>query len=106
MSNTTDPELSFVITNVCKPPKSFYFPEIAQPVMFVWFEEFPWACYSCWEDRTDCLPCVSFVLKMWKNPYNKPYQTWKTVKSFKNHQNIVTETHKKRQILIQRFVGE
>ena len=41
MSNTTDPEECSLITNVCKPPKSFDFPEIWQPFMFVWFEECP-----------------------------------------------------------------
>ena len=35
MSNTADPELPFLISNVCKSPKNFDFPEIAQPVTFV-----------------------------------------------------------------------
>ena len=60
MSNTTDPELCCLITNVCKPPPNFDFVEIEQQFMFVWFEEFPWVCYSCSEDRTYCLPCVLF----------------------------------------------
>ena len=45
MSNTTDPELCSLITNVCKPPKNLDFQEIAQPFMFVWFEECPWVCH-------------------------------------------------------------
>ena len=40
MSNTTDPEVLSLITNVCKPPKCFDFPETEQPYRFVWFEEF------------------------------------------------------------------
>ena len=60
MSNTTDPELCFLITNLCQPPKNFDFPETAQPFRFVWFEKFPWICYSCWQDRTSCLPCALF----------------------------------------------
>ena len=46
------------------------------------------------------------VIKMWENPYKKPYQIWKTVKAFKKHQNVLTRIHKKRQILFQRFVCE
>ena len=42
MSDTTDPELSSLITNVWKPPKNFDFPESEQLYRFVWFEEFPW----------------------------------------------------------------
>ena len=52
MSDTIDPELCSLITNVCKPPQNFDFPEAEQPLRFVWFEEFPWVCYSWWEDRT------------------------------------------------------
>ena len=37
MSDTTDPELFSLITNVCKPPKSFDFAEAEQPFRFVWF---------------------------------------------------------------------
>ena len=51
MSDTTDSELCCLITNVCKPPKNFDFPETGQPFRFAWFEEFPWV-YSRWEDRT------------------------------------------------------
>ena len=57
---STDPGLWFLITNVCKPPKHFDFPEIAQPFRFVWFEEFPLVCYSRWEDKSYYMPCVLF----------------------------------------------
>ena len=60
MSDTTDPELCSLITYVCKPPKNFGSPEIEQPFRFVLFEEFRWICYSRWEDRTYCLPCILF----------------------------------------------
>ena len=45
---------------------------------------------------------------MWENPYKKKiYQTWQTaVKTFKQHQNVPRETHKKRQILFHRFFDE
>ena len=82
MLKTTDPELSSVITNVCKPPKNFYFPEIAQPVMFVWFEEFPWVCYSCWEDRFYCLHCVLFGFK------NVEKSLQQTISNMENSKNI------------------
>ena len=58
-----DPEQCSLITNACKPPRNFDFPEIAPPVRFVWFEEFPWVCYSRWEDRTCCLTDVLFGFK-------------------------------------------
>ena len=38
MSDTTDPELRSLITNVCKPPQNFDFPGAEQPFRFVWFE--------------------------------------------------------------------
>ena len=44
MSDTTDPELCFLITNVCKPPEHCDTPETEQPFRFVRFEEFPWVC--------------------------------------------------------------
>ena len=72
MSNTIDPELCFLITSVCKAPKNIDFPEIGQPFRFVWFEECPWVCYSRWEDKTYCLPCVLFGYKTWENLYKKP----------------------------------
>ena len=50
MSNTNDPELCSLITNACKPPKNFDFPETVQLFKFVWFEEYPWICYSRWEE--------------------------------------------------------
>ena len=44
---------------------------------------------------------------MGQNPYKKPYQRRKTVKSFKKHQNVLTGTHEKRQIIsFHRFAGE
>ena len=60
MSDTADSELCSLITNVRKPPKTFDFPEAEQHCSFVWFENFLWVCYSWWEDRTCCLPCVLF----------------------------------------------
>ena len=60
MSDTTDPEKCSPITKVCKPSKNFDSPEAVQLFMFVWFEEFPWVCYSWWEDGTYCLLCVLF----------------------------------------------
>ena len=63
MSDTTDPELLSLITNVCKPPTNFDFPKAEQPFEFVWFKKIPWVCYSWWEDRTYCLPCVLFGQK-------------------------------------------
>ena len=104
---TINPELVSLITNVGKLPKNFDFPVIAQHFIFVWFEEFPWVCYSCWEDRTYCLSCVLFGYKNGTKPLQKPYQRRKTVNSFKKHQTVLTGTHKKRQIILfHRFAGE
>ena len=55
MSDTTDPELCSLTTNLCKLPKNLDFPEAKESFRFVWFEEFPWDCYSWWEDRIYCL---------------------------------------------------
>ena len=104
---TINPELVSLITNVCKLPKNFDFPVIAQHFIFVWFEEFPWVCYSCWEDRTYCLSCVLFGYKNGTKPLQKPYQRRKTVNSFKKHQTVLTGTHKKWQIILfHGFAGE
>ena len=59
--------------------------------------------------RIEPFPCLVFylVVNMWENLYKKPYQSWQTVlKTFKKHKNIPTTTHKKRQILFQRFLVE
>ena len=56
MSRTTYPELYFIITNVCKPPQNFDFPETEQPFTFVLLEEFQWVSYCSWEDGTYYLP--------------------------------------------------
>ena len=45
---------------MCKPPKEFDLPEAEQTFRFVWFEEFPCACYFWWEDRNYFLPYVLF----------------------------------------------
>ena len=104
MSNTTNHELCYLITNVCKAPKNFDFSETVQPFRFVWFEGCPWVCYSRWEGKAYCFLCV---INLWENLYKNPYQTWKTVvKIFKKHKNFPRGTHKKRQILFQRFLGE
>ena len=96
MTKTTNPELCSLITNVCKLPKNFDFPEIMQPFRFVWFEECPWVCYSWWEDETYCLPCVLFGYKKWESLYKTLYLTWETVvKIFKKHRYVPTGTHKK-----------
>ena len=63
MSETTDPELCSLITNVSNPPKNFDFPEAEQLFRFTWFEKFPWVYHSWWEDRTFSLPCVLFGRK-------------------------------------------
>ena len=51
--------------------------------------------------RIEPIACPVFYLsmKMWEDLYKKQYQKWQTaVKTFKIHQNVPTETHKKRQI--------
>ena len=70
MSNTTNPELCSLKTNVCKPPKNFDFSEIVQPFRFVWFEECPWVCYTRWEDKTYCLPCALYIYYIYMYVYN------------------------------------
>ena len=104
MSDTTDPELCFLITNVCEPSKNFDFPETEQFFRFAWFKKFRWVCYSRWDDRTCCLPCVLFGHKNLGKSLQKSYQKWQTaVKMFKKHQNVPTGTHKNRPILFHRF---
>ena len=46
--------------------------------------------------RIEPIACLVFylVIKMWENPYKKPYQIWKTVETFKKHQNCLTGEHK------------
>ena len=46
MSGTTDLELCSLITNMCKPPQTFDFPEAEESFKFALFEEFPWVCFS------------------------------------------------------------
>ena len=46
MLDKTDPALCSLITKLCKPPQNFDFPENKNRFRFIWFEEFPWVCYS------------------------------------------------------------
>ena len=95
-----------------KPPKNFDFPETDRFFRFVWFEEFPWVCYSRWEGGGYCLPCILFGHKVvgssgLENIYKKLYQTWPTaVKTLKKHRYSPTGKHKKSQILLTRFLNE
>ena len=97
----TDPELCYLIANVCKPPKNYFdFPEIAQFFRFGWFEEFPWAYYSRWEDRTNYLPCILFGYKNVGKSLQKVISNMgNSCKNIKKHQNVPRGTHRKRQIL-------
>ena len=78
--------------------------------MFVWFEEFPWVCYSWWEDGAYCLPCVLLGNKVVRsssleNLYKKPYRTWPmAVKTFKNIKMLQRGHTKKTKILLARFI--
>ena len=89
MSDIRDAELYSLITNVHEPPKKFDFPESERSFRFVWLEEFPWVCYSRWEDSTFFPPCVLSGNKVverssLENLYRKPYRTWPTgVKTLK-----------------------
>ena len=107
MSDKTDLELCSFITNVCKPPKNFCFPEAEQPFRFDWFEEFLWLCYSFWEDRTYCLPCVLFGHKNVGKSLQKVIS--KLVNSSKNIQKTSKcsdgNTQKEANIF-HRFLGE
>ena len=74
-SDLTDPQLYFLIKNVCKPHETFDLPETDQHFRFVWFQELPWLFYSRWEMG---LYCVSFVHKSTsysrkKNFYLQPF---------------------------------
>ena len=60
MSDKTDPALCSLITKLCKPPQNFDFPENKNRFRFIWFEEFPWVCYSWWEIQTYSLHCALF----------------------------------------------
>ena len=66
MSETICPELCSLIINVSKSPKYFDFSETEKSVSFVWFEKFPWICYSWWEDKASCLLVFSLVIKFGK----------------------------------------
>ena len=83
MSDISDAELYSLITNVHEPPKKFDFPESERSFRFVWLEEFPWVCYSRWEDSAFFPPCVLSGNKVverssLENLYRKPYRTWPT----------------------------
>ena len=96
MSEPNNSELYSLITNVCKPPKIFDFPETEQPL--AWFEKFPWVCYFWWDDRTYYLPCVLFdhknvrksLQKTISNMANSSKSIQKTSKCSKGKTNIIS----------------
>ena len=89
MSDTT---VFSLITNVCKPPKNIDFTEAKQLFMFAWFEEFPWVCYSWWEDRTYCLPCVLFGHKNMEKSLQKTISKMTNNGNTPKEANIVSQT--------------
>ena len=88
MSRTTYPELYFIITNVCKPPQNFDFPETEQPFTFVLLEEFQWVSYCSWEDGTYYLPQVLF------GPKNVENFSQETISNMANNSKNIKKTSK------------
>ena len=107
MSDTIDPELCSLITNVCKPPQILTFQKLSSPLGLFGLKSFHgFVILGGRIERIDCL-VFCLVIKMWENPYKKSYQKWQTaVKAFKKHQNVLTGTHKRREKLFHRFLGE
>ena len=75
MPDTSDPELCFLITNVCKPPTNFDFPENEQPLGLFGLKSFHG--FVILGGRIGLIACLMLylVIKMWENIYKKPYQT-------------------------------
>ena len=66
---------------------------------FIWFQEFPWLCYSRWKDGAYCFYCALFDHKSTSysrmvNLYSQSFRKWSvTVKSFKEHTNTKSGMH-------------
>ena len=111
MSNRTDPELCSLIITVCKPappppPKILTSQKLCSPLCSFGLKSFHGFFILVGRIEPTTWLVFYLVIKMWENPYKKPYQTRKTVKTCKKHQNVLTGTYKIRQILFHRFVGE
>ena len=73
MSDATDPEMCSLITNMCKAPKNFDFPEAEQPLGLFGLKSF-----RGFGGRIEPIVCLVFclVIKMWENLYKEPCQNW------------------------------
>ena len=99
-----------LITNHFKLPQNFEFPEAELFFRFVWFEKFPWVCYSCLMGRRNLL--MSSVLFCHKNGSSrlkycskKTYRKWSTsVKHSKTSK--CSNNNKKSNIITQIFLDE
>ena len=111
-SDLKDPQLYFLIKNIYKPHKTFDFPETDRHFRFVWFQEFPWLCYSRWEDGAHCLYCVLFGHKStsysrMNNFYSQLFRKWPVaVRSFKEHANTKLGMHSESKILCNTFLDQ
>ena len=111
-SDLADPQLYFLIKNLYKPHKTFDFPETDRHFRFVWFQEFPWLCYSRWEDGAYCLYYVLFGQKStsysrMKNLYSQPSRKWPVaVKPFKEHANTKSGVHSDSKIHYYSFLDQ
>ena len=109
-SDLAEPQLYFLIKNVYKPRKTFNFPEAERHFRFVWSQEFPWVCYSRWEDGAYCLYCVLFGHISTSNSrmlnfYPQSFRMWPVaVKSFKEHANTKSGMHSDCKNLVDRFL--
>ena len=79
---------------------------------FVYFQEFPWLCYSLWKDGAYCLHCVLFGHKSTSysrivNSYSQPFRKWPvSVKSFKEHANTNSGMHSDCKYLFNSFLDQ
>ena len=105
MSDTTDPEVLSLITNMCKPPINFDFPKADSHLGLFGLKRFH--AFVILGGRIEHIACLVFylVIKMWEDLYKKPYQNWQTaVKTFKETSKCFNgNTQKEENIVLKIF---
>ena len=108
MSNTANPEKCSLITDLCKPHKNVDFPEIVQPFLgLLVLKSVHGFVIVIRKMKPIAFLVFYFVIKMWENLCKKTFSNMEnSSKNIKKKKNIPTGTHKNRQILFRRFLGE
>ena len=104
MSDTTEPELFSLLTNVCKPPQNFNFQNLSSPLGLFGLKSF--LGFVILGGRIEPIACLLFYLAIKCGKIFKKTLKMENSSKIQKTYKCCSGTHRKRQILFDRFLGE